>query len=399
MQRELTGRADAAFASPVAQRAPLFDGVFLGGFECSCHRTEDGRRLDMTSATRHDELAEPDYARARAIGMTACRDGVSWVRSEKRAGAFDFEHVRGVARAAARHGVTVLWDLMHFGWPDDADVFDPAFPRRFARYARAFARWLRDETSGAAWLVPINEMSFLAWAAGDVRCVFPFEAARGVELKAQLVRATIEAIEAIRDELPGARFLQPEPVIHIVPNPDHPKTWRRVESDELLQYQAFDMLTGRVWPALGGASKYLDVIGVNFYSDNQFMLDGTTIARGDARYRPFSRMLLDVAARYRRPMLVSETGAEGDARAPWLRYVANECLVAMRAGCELHGVTLYPIVNHPGWADGRACENGLWDRADASGARAAHEPLLAEMRRQAPRLAVERDAMLARGAP
>jgi hypothetical protein len=158
------------------------------------------------------------------------------------------------------------------------------------------------------------------------------------------------------------------------------------------------MLTGRVWPTLGGRPEYLDLIGVNFYPDNQFMLDGTTIWRGDPRYRPFSRMLLEVAARYDRPMIVSETGAEGDARAPWLRYVADECVAAMRDGCELYGITLYPVLNHPGWADGRHCENGLWDYADERGDRTIHAPLRDEMRRQGPRLAAARAEMLARKA-
>ena len=138
---------------------------------------------------------------------------------------------------------------------------------------------------------------------------------------------------------------------------------------------------------------------MNFYPDNQFTIDGATVARGDPGYRPLSRMLMDVARRYGRPMIVSETGAEGTLRAPWLRYVASECLAAMDAGCELHGITLYPVLNHPGWADDRPCENGLWDRADARGARAVHRPLLAEMRRQAPRLVAGRDAVLGRGAP
>ena len=123
-------------------------------------------------------------------------------------------------------------------------------------------------------VTPVNEMSYLAWAGGHVRCLFPFCAARGVELKAQLVRATIEAIEAIREVSPGARFLQPEPLMTLVPAPEHPLTWRRVESDNLLQYQAWDMLSGRVWPSLGGHP------------------------------------------RYQRPMIVSETGAEGRARRP-----------------------------------------------------------------------------------
>ena len=89
-------------------------------------------------------------------------------------------------------------------------------------------------------------------------------------------------------------------------------------------------------------------------------------------------------------MIISETGSEGAERAPWLHYVADECVEAMRAGCDLHGLTLYPIVNHPGWADERHCHNGLWDYADAAGEREAYEPLLDEVRRQEPRLEAER---------
>jgi hypothetical protein len=299
-----------------------------------------------------------------------------------------------MARAADGAGVAVVWDLMHFGWPDDVDVFGPQFPTRFARYARAFARSYLETTDRPLFVTPVNEMSFFAWAAGDVRCMYPFEAARGVELKAQLVRATIEAIEAIRDVVPDARFLQPEPVIRIHAAPDQPKTWARVESDNLLQYQAWDMLTGHVWPSLGGAEKYLDVIGVNFYSDNQFTPSGETVFRGDGRYVPFSTMLLDVWNRYGRPMIVSETGAEGDARAPWLRYVGEECVRALREGCDLHAITLYPVLNHPGWADARHCHNGLWDYADERGGRSADTTLLREVVAQDRILSAERAAML-----
>jgi hypothetical protein len=208
------------------------------------------------------------------------------------------------------------------------------------------------------------------------------------------VRATIEAVEAIRDVAPAARFLQPEPVIHIVPPPENRKIWARVESDELLQYQAWDMLTGRVWPALGGHPKYLDIVGVNFYPDNQFTPEGETIMRDDVRYRSFSRMLLDVWRRYGRPMIVSETGAEGEQRAPWLRYVAGQCVAALDHGCELHGVTLYPVLNHPGWVDDRYCANGLWDYADADGNREADARLSEELRHQRGRLVVARSKML-----
>jgi hypothetical protein len=80
-------------------------------------------------------------------------------------------------------------------------------------------------------------------------------------------------------------------------------------------------------------------------------------------------------------MIVSETGSEGAARAEWLRYVCRQCLAALAEGCELHGITLYPIVSHPGWADERHCQNGLWDYADSTGDRPTYRPLLDEIHR------------------
>ena len=134
---------------PTASRAPLFEGVFLGGFECSCQKLANGRRLDMLSTTRHDELADRDYALLRSVGMTACRDGAPWAAHE-RAGRYDFTRLARMQHAAARRGVDVVWDLMHFGWPDDVDPFGAAFPVRFGRYAAAFARWLSGETDRCA---------------------------------------------------------------------------------------------------------------------------------------------------------------------------------------------------------------------------------------------------------
>jgi hypothetical protein len=366
------------------------DSFFLGGFECSSHRLENGRRLDLAESTQHLRFAREDYARLRGVGIRGARDGVNWVCAEPRPDRFDFSRARRIFRGAAASQVQVIWDLMHFGWPDHVDVFSTAFPERMARYARAFAEFLVAEGEAQPTIVPINEISYLSWAGGDVRCMNPFAIARGDELKAQLVRASIHAMEAVWDVLPRARFMQPEPLINIVASPEQPKTWRRVECDNEYQYQAWDMLCGRVWPALGGAPKYLDLVGVNYYCDNQFLLDGTTISRGDQRHRDFSALLLDVWRRYRRPMLIAETGCEGSERAPWLRYIAQQSRVAMQAGCDLHAVTLYPILNHPGWLDDRHCENGLWGYADEVGHRPIDLALYEELRTQGPLLEAER---------
>ncbi len=385
-------RASALDYAPIA--APLFDGVMLGGFECSCHRLADGRRLDLLASTRHDELAAGDYERLRAAGFSGARDGVPWVRVQRENGAYDFASVEPVVRAAERAALPVCWDLMHFGWPDDVDVFSSAFVRQFGRYANAFASWLADETDSSTMIAPINEISFLSWAGGDVRYLNPFCAGRGLELKKQLVRASIEAIEAVRSVIPQARFLQPEPLIHVLPEGDGVQAKAEAEAERVLQFQAWDMLAGRDSPELGGRPEYLDILGVNFYPYNQFVRGRGPIGRDDPRYRPFSQMLLEVSARYSRPVIVAETGTEDEGRVPWLRYVTDECIAALERGCQLHAVTLYPVVNHPGWGDDRHCHNGLWDYADAQGHRPVFEPLLEELRQQSERLHAARSLML-----
>jgi len=93
-------------------------------------------------------------------------------------------------------------------------------------------------------------------------------------------------------------------------------------------------------------------------------------------------MLREVYERYRRPMFVAETGAEGEARPGWLRYIGDEVRAARDAGVPVEGVCWYPIMNFPGWDDDRHCHNGLWDYPDEVGRRAVYEPLGQELRRQ-----------------
>jgi hypothetical protein len=147
-------------------------------------------------------------------------------------------------------------------------------------------------------------------------------------------------------------------------------------------FEAWDMLSGRTHPELGGRREYLDVIGVNYYERNQWWNFGNTIWRHEPEYRPFREILADVYRRYQRPMFVSETGAEDEERPAWFAYIADEVRAAIRAGVDLHGICLYPIVNHPGWDDDRHCRNGLWDYPGLAGEREIYAPLAEELARQ-----------------
>lgn len=367
----------------MVKQVALFDSFFQGGFECSTHRLRSGKRLDEIAATRHDTFARQDYQRLLQQGMRTAREGVRWHLVESRPGNYDFASALSLIRAADESGVQLIWDLCHYGWPDWLDIFEPRFVDAFALLAREFARLLTNESQRAPIICPINEISFFSWAAGELAHMNPYALGRGDELKEQLVRATIAATEAIWDVSPTARIAQIDPVINVLP--DDPENQPRVEAAEayrLSQYQAWDMLGGRIKPELGGAAKYLDIIGINYYDHNQWILGGSFIAPGSPRYKAFREIVQEVYQRYRRPLFIAETGIEDEARPAWLRYIGAEVRAAMANGSPVEGICLYPIVNHPGWEDDRHCHNGLWDYPDEKGEREIYLPLAEELSKQ-----------------
>ncbi|HET9948496.1 MAG TPA: hypothetical protein VFQ22_06220, partial [Longimicrobiales bacterium] len=379
---------------PARPRELVLDDFVFGGFECSTHRLRSGRRLDMLAATRHDVLAHLDYRRLRDLGIQTARDGVRWTAVERVRGRFDFSSARTMVIAAREERVRVVWDLMHFGWPDHVDPMAADFPERFAAYAEKFAELLGEEGDERPAICPINEISFLAFAGGEAGFFNPFLHGKGDALKAQLVRASTEACGRVRAVLPATRLVHVDPVIHVEARPDRPQDRLAAQRHREAQFHAWDMIAGRTQHELGGMPEYLDVIGVNYYVHNQWYYPGghgSMISPSSPIHRPLHELLLEVWERYRRPMFIAETGIEDEARPAWLAYVGHEARAAIRAGVDLQGICLYPIVNHPGWEDDRHCYNGLWDYADERGVRPTYVPLARELERQ--RRAVERMAL------
>src|SRR5512138_910297 len=109
-----------------------FPSTFLAGFECSSHRRGDRRRLDLVKATRHDQLCAQDYALAAEHGLRGVRDGFRWHLIEPEPGRYDWDSIRPMLAAARNAGVSVIWDLCHYGYPDWLDLWSEDFPKRFA---------------------------------------------------------------------------------------------------------------------------------------------------------------------------------------------------------------------------------------------------------------------------
>ncbi len=336
-------------------------------------------RLDLLASSRHDSLAAQDYTQVRSYGMRTVRDGVRWHFVERRPDSYDWSSWLPMLRAAQAAGMQVIWDLCHYGWPDHLDIWSAAFVEHFSRYARAAARVVYDETNSVPLYCPVNEISFWAWAGGDSARMNPCASGRGDELKRQLVRAYIAAVEAIRSVDRRARFIVAEPLINVVGGVAPQEA---AEAYRLAQFQAHEMLIGREAPELGGRPEYLDVVGANFYPHNQWYLGGDTIPLGHHAYRPLREMLMELYGRYGCPLLIAETGAEGVARPYWLHHVCAEVLQAMQSGASIEGICIYPVLDYHGWENDRVCQVGLLSIPDAHGRRSVYAPLLEELRRQ-----------------
>ena len=355
----------------------------MGGFECSTHRNNTGRRLDLIASTRHDEFAEADYVRLMEVGIGTARDGVRWHLIEREPFRYDLSSLGDQIAAIKNTGIQVIWDYFHYGYPDDLDIYSPEFVERFASFASAVTRFLTEELGDELIVCPVNEISFYSWIAGDVGVFHPCSNRRGTTLKRQLVRAAIAAVDTICSVSPYVRWMFTDPAIHVISREESPASKRSAENYRRAQFQAFDLLIGKKEPELGGDPKYLDLIGLNYYFHNQWWHPSRRkIPLGHKLYRPLSEILGEYHERYGRPILIAETGIEDDERPQWLKYVGEQSRNALEQGVPLLGICLYPIVNHPGWADNRHCHNGLWDYANDRGERKIHQPLADELANQ-----------------
>lgn len=346
-------------------RSSLFRSFWIGGFESASHINRSGVRIDMVSATQHDVLVDEDYARLAAWGIQTAREGARWHLVETQRG-FDFSSLRATVAAARRHRIQVIWALCHYGWPDDLDIMVPGFVDRFARYCGQVARFIADHTDGVQFYTPVNEISFLAWAAGEKAYIHPYREDAGRAIKEQLIRATIAGIEAIWAVDRTARIMHTEPLIHVVTPRGRPDLARAAADQRAAQFEAWDMLAGAMEPQLGGHPRYVDVIGVNYYHANQWEHPDQRLrwedTPRDARWLPFSALLAEVYYRYWRPVVVSETSHFGAGRGRWIREVAEEVGKARQAGVDVEGLCIYPIIDRPDWEDPEHWHHsGLWD--------------------------------------
>lgn len=344
----------------------IFNSFFMGGFECADHINRSGERINLLHETQHDSRATEDYQLLRQVGIGTVREGLCWSNVEKEPFVYDFTEVEARMKAAAQLDIQQIWDLCHFGYPDGLYPTHPHFCERFRGLCKAFADFYRLHAAQQLFVVPINEISFLSWHSGDMRGTVPFAVNCGFDIKYHLCKAAIVGIRALREAIPSCRIILVEPLIkvHAGTSSDSDALFR-VNED---QFQAMDIIAGRMCPELGGREDYLDILGFNYYWDCQWLHHGPPLpwppvqTLGQPCRVPLRGLLALVRDRYNRPFLLAETGHFGSGRAQWLDEVATECNAALAAGADLLGICIYPVIDRPDWDDpARFHNSGLWD--------------------------------------
>ncbi len=241
----------------------------MGGFECADHINRSGVRINLMHETAHHLRAFEDYERLSSLGIHVVREGVCCSVVEKSPYVFDFTSLKDRIDAAAALNIQIIWDLCHFGYPVDMIPTHPLFSSRFMAFCRAFCLFHKSYSSNKLYVVPINEISFLSWHSGDMRGTVPFAINNGFDIKYHLCKAAIAGMEVIRQTDPKAVVLLVEPLVKVHAGDNEISAERLQELNEI-QYQAMDMITGTMCPELGGSPALYDMVGFNYYYNNQW---------------------------------------------------------------------------------------------------------------------------------
>jgi beta-glucosidase/6-phospho-beta-glucosidase/beta-galactosidase len=373
----------------MAKKPGIFPTFFLSGFECSTFLWKDKNRRNLVAETQHDRHAKEDYKILRGLGIAVAREGIPWPMVDKN-GTYDFSFIDPMIEAMNESQILPIWDLCHYGYPDDLDPFSETFTRRFAAYCRAAAEYVLPRHHGPYFFTPMNETTFFSFCGGEWGWVAPYRNTREdrFKLRVALCTAAIAGVNAIREVKPEARMINIDPLVQVVAPRDRPDlqqaAWNETYVDTFL---AWDILFGKEHPELGGSPEILDIVGANNYSFGQMEYrehgPHAALEPGDDRIEPLCDLLQTVWERYHRPMIIAETSGMGQGRADWLKDVMEESLAAVNRGMDLHGICLFPGVDMPDWHTGKWLNSGICDLVEENGdlRRVPSEHYVGELRR------------------
>ena len=381
------------------------------GFESTYQPDHD---RDVMESTGHDAVLEPDLDLVAASGVRTLRYPIRWHRVETSPDRYDWTATDRALEAVRARGLQPVVDLLHHtsypGWLDEG-FGDPRFGPHYLAFVEACLTrypWIERYTL-------FNEPFSTLFLAGHEGIWPPRR--RGVvgfvELCGQVLPALTEASRLARRLLPTAEHVWVDSGEHHTGVGAAGERYAALANDR--RFFVLDAFLGRMIHGMarpfvdevvdaGGAALLdlepgsVDVIGLDYYAHNQWHFGSDRGIQHSPWPRPLEELLAEYAARYQRPVAITETNlrAAPSDRATWFRYVLERAERAVAAGVDVRAVTWFPFIDSTDWcslltrcdgtvdpvgvhavgADGQRRETSLSRsfRAAANGARAAELP-------------------------
>jgi len=327
------------------QQAPL---ALWAGAECTVVRVGDDYRDQALETGHHQRLEDIDLF--ADMGARAVRFPLLWERiAPDSLTELDFSWTDSRLERLRDHGIQVIGGLLHHGsGPRYTDLLDPSFPWKLAEFAARVAErypWIEHWT-------PVNEPLTTARFSGLYGHWYPHGHSYPTFLRAlaNQCRGTLEAMRAIRKQIPHAKLVQTE---------DLGKTF----STKPLRYQAahenerrwlsLDLLCGRVngdhpmrrflldagvgageLAAFEGGEAAPDLLGINHYLTSERFLDHRLYLYPDHQVGGNgSESYIDAEA-VRVKRLEDDTGFGPRLREAWERYGIPIAITEVHHGCH-----------------------------------------------------------------
>lgn len=367
-----------------------------GGPECTINRVGNEYR-DQLEETGH-YVRKADMDAIAALGIRKMRYPVLWEKHQPDENAKpNFTWISKQLQLIAEKGIIPIAGLLHHGsGPRYTNLLDPEFPYKLAAYAKEVAvafPWLEYYT-------PVNEPLTTARFSGLYGTWYPHtrDSRSFMQMLLNEIKATILAMQAIRQINPQAKLVQTEDIT-------------KIQSCAALSYQAafennrrwltFDLLCGRMnkdHPLysyllnLGIKQEELDffpdnfcspdIIGCNYYVTSERYLDDQLDlypacchgSNGKHMYadvesvrvqkmKGLSHLLQEVWSRYGLPLAVTEVHLHctREEQMRWLMEVWEICNRLKQSGVNIQAITAWALLGNYDWNSLLTQKNGHYE--------------------------------------
>jgi hypothetical protein len=135
---------------------------------------ERQRRRNLVAETQHDKCVREDYKILRDLGIAVAREGIPWAFVDKN-GQYDFSAIDPMIEAMNESQILPIWDLCHYGYPDDLDPFSEEFTIRLPIIAAPPLEYVVPRIRGPHFFTPINEITFFSFIGGEWGWTAPYK--------------------------------------------------------------------------------------------------------------------------------------------------------------------------------------------------------------------------------